>query len=181
MIMVVIMTLIMIVGDPGLGPVDLGSVVGVAGAAQDHILLIQAILVITIAVGDVAVVVRGHVLGHQAFVLARPNHPAELILMVHHIVVILPRVVVILHVLVIHLMVVCLYPTVHLLEPIILRLTNTTPVFIHPADLVHAAQNISLVHLTDLLHIAHAVQNTHPSIPPTYYTSLTQPRSSTRP
>jgi hypothetical protein len=159
MIMAAIMTLIMIVGDHGLDPVDVGSVVGVAGAVQGHILLIQAILTTTIAVDDdLAVVIDGHVLGHQAFVLVPLNHPAELILMVQRIAVILPRVVVILHVLVIHLMAVCLYPTVHLLEPIILRLTNTTPVFIHPTDLAHAVQNICLVHLTDPLRIAHVAQ-----------------------
>jgi hypothetical protein len=159
--MVTIMTLIVIVGDHGLGPVDVGSVVGVAGAVQGHILLIQVTLTTTIAVDDdLAVVIDGHVLGHQAFVLVLVplNHPAELILMVQRIAVILPRVVVILHVLVIHLMAVCLYPTVHLLEPIILRLTNTTPVFIHPTDLAHAVQNICLVHLTDLLRIAHVAQ-----------------------
>src|SRR5882724_1718076 len=83
MIMAAIMTLIIIVGDHGLGPVDVGSVVGVAGAVQGHI-LIQATPTTTIAVDDLAVVVDGHVLCHQAFVLVlvRLNHPAELILMV---------------------------------------------------------------------------------------------------
>ena len=159
MIMAVIMTLIMIVGDPGLVPVDPGSVVEVAGAVQGHILLIQVTPVTTIAVDDnITVAIHGRVLGHQAFVLIRPPHPAELILMVQRIVVMLPRVV---QVLVIHLMAVCLYPTIHLLEPIILRLTNTTPVSIHP-NLAHAAENI--YQFADLLHVTHAAQIIYPAI-----------------
>ena len=49
MIMAVIMMLIMIAVNPGLGQVDPGSVIGVAGAVQGHI-LIQETPVTTIAV-----------------------------------------------------------------------------------------------------------------------------------